>query len=175
MKKSNSELVIDTAPSNRRTLLQRNPSLKSTITHAQPDRDTLSVSLAKIKPASKTSLGPHPHLKIDTQCVVFYGKEEKNAQTVTLQNIGKEMIRISLALPRTKYFQLNEDGRAFMLPAGMTRKVTIDLNTNAKFTDDTYCDQIVVQTESKFDHTQLAETSFVSSGIPADLALNTVL
>lgn len=145
MKKSNSELIIQAQPTNRRTPLQRNPSLKSTLTHAQPDRDTTTVSLAKIKPF-KPSQSPHPNLKIDTHRILFFGHNEKNAQTVTLQNIGKEMLRISLALPRTKYFHLAEDSRAFTLPAGITRKVTVDLNPTAKFMDEAYCDEIVVQT-----------------------------
>jgi hypothetical protein len=105
MKKSNSEVVIDSNPSNRKTLL-RNPSLKSTITHhPNPDRESHAVSLAKIPTNPKHVLKPHPSLKIDTQRLVFYGGD-RGAQAVSLQNTGKEMLRISLALPRTKYFQL---------------------------------------------------------------------
>lgn len=106
MKKSNSEVVIDSNPTNRKTLL-RNPSLKSTITHhPNPDRESHAVSLAKIAYNPKHALKPHPTLKIETQCLIFYGGD-RATQSFSLQNTGKEMIRISLALPRTKYFQLS--------------------------------------------------------------------
>jgi|688.fasta_scaffold1440393_1 hypothetical protein len=76
---------------------------------------------------------------MDAESIVFYGGD-RAAQSINLQNIGKEMLRINLALPRTKYFQLCEEGRVFTLPAGMSRKVTVSLSPTAKFTDDAYCD-----------------------------------
>lgn len=60
------------------------------------------------------------------------------------------MAKINLTFPKTKYFELVEDNKNFTLSAGMSKKICIDLNHKVSFNDDTYCDEIIIQTECKF-------------------------
>ncbi len=72
--------------------------------------------------------------------------EKVQEEIISVQNIGRDLLKFSITVPKTRYFNVREEYRCFSLPTGMTKKIPIEL---VKVPQDHSClDSVSIKTES---------------------------
>lgn len=105
MKKTSTDFGADNNPSARKTPFQRSASLTAINKGQERDPKQFSASKVQSKLPLFNSIKSNK-IEIDKNQIVYYGLKFDKSQYINILNSGRDVIRINIGLPKTKYFQI---------------------------------------------------------------------